>query len=156
MKEITMKKISLFVWLTIPIFFSGSVSANGQIYKEVSSFIESYVETFNQRQSLNEFFHFPNVWLVGDSSSPRILQDSSVPIVDYGKLIETGWHHSTINEISVIMANEERAFATLDFSRMGENGDEIVRSTVMYTIAKEGDKWGIVVAAAISPVAMPD
>ena len=156
MREISMKRVPIFVLLGIAILSCKFISADERIDKEISTFIESYVDTFNERKSPNAFFHFPNVWLVGNASSPKILDDSSLPIVDYDELLKTGWAHSIINEITVVLASEMRAFATLDFSRISENGDLIVRSTVMYTIAKKNDKWGIVVAAAISPVAMPD
>jgi len=127
------------------------VSAGEKVDKEISKFVETYIETFNKRKPLKSFFHFPNVWLVGDSTQPEILTDSNVPIVNYKNLQKTGWNHSNINELKIISANDSRAFATIDFSRIDKDGKEILRSKTMYTIAKKNDKWGLVLIASLTP-----
>tara|TARA_B100000945_G_scaffold70169_1_gene53332 strand:+ start:449 stop:814 length:366 start_codon:yes stop_codon:yes gene_type:complete len=66
-----------------------SVSADEKVDEKISRFVETYIKTFNKRQPLKSFFHFPNVWLVEDSVEPEILTDSSVPIVNYENLVKT-------------------------------------------------------------------
>ena len=70
---------------------------------------------------------------------------------NYKNLQKTGWNHSNINELKIISANDSRAFATIDFSRIDKDGKEILRSKTMYTIAKKNDKWGLVLIASLTP-----
>ena len=146
-----MKKITILTLAFVSTLLLGSVSADEKVDEEISRFVETYIETFNKRKPLKSFFHFPNVWLVGDSVEPEILTDSSVPIVNYENLVKTGWSHSNINELKIINANTSRAFAIIDFSRIDKNGKEILRSKTMYTIAKKNDKWGLVLIASLTP-----
>ena len=122
-----MKTITILTLAFVSALLLGSVSADEKVDKEISRFVETYIETFNKRKPLKSFFHFPNVWLVGDSVEPEILTDSSVPIVNYENLVKTGWSHSNINELKILLANE--ATAMLHGEKAAYKAEETAKKT---------------------------
>lgn len=118
---------------------------------EAKIFVEQYISDFNQEKDINRFFHFPVVWLVDNTSFPKMEDDASKKLIDYDKLKKTGWVKSTINDLKVIHQSKNRAFVLLDFSRLDSNNNQILRSEVMYTITKRKHDWGISIVASASP-----
>lgn len=149
MKKLLVALLTLF----LPVLMFG-VEAEEKPSGGVVEFVESYIAEFNQRKLLNKFFHYPHVWLVGSDATPITVTDVEEPIVDYEKLTEMGWHHSNINELKVIYESEDRAFVTLDFSRINALEEEILRSTALYTITKLDGAWGFAIMASVSPFIM--
>ena len=135
------------------------ISINGAGYSsnqpsnnfEAEVFVEQYISDFNQEKDINRFFHFPVVWLVDNTSFPKMEDDASKKLIDYDKLKKTGWVKSTINHLKVIRQSKNRAFVLLDFSRLDSNNNQILRSEVMYTITKRKHDWGISIVASASP-----
>ena len=66
------------------------ISINGAGYSsnqpsnnfEAEVFVEQYISDFNQEKDINRFFHFPVVWLVDDTSVPKIESDASKELID--------------------------------------------------------------------------
>ena len=149
-KGTTMYKIFLLITL---ISINGVVhSSNHSNNFKAKIFVEQYISDFNQQKDINRFFHFPVVWLVDDTSVPKIESDASKKLIDYDKLKKTGWVKSTINDLKVIHQSKNRSFVLLDFSRLDSNNNQMLRSEVMYTITKRKNNWGISIVASASPI----
>lgn len=114
-------------------------------------FVRQYITDFNNQKNINRFFHFPVVWLVDNTSTPKIESDASKELINYENLKKTGWVKSAINDLKVIHQSENRAFVLLDFSRLDSNNNQILRSEVMYTMTKQESIWGIKIVASASP-----
>ena len=142
----------IFLLITI-IIINGAVYSSNHPSNNFKAevFVEQYISDFNQQKDINRFFHFPVVWLVDDTSVPKIESDASKKLIDYDKLKKTGWVKSTINNLKVIHQSQNRAFVLLDFSRIDSNNNQILRSEVMYTITKRKNNWGISLVASASP-----
>ena len=114
-------------------------------------FVRQYIADFNNQKNINRFFHFPVVWLVDNTSTPKIESNASKELINYENLKKTGWVKSVINDLKVIHQSENRAFILLDFSRLDSNDNQILRSEVMYTMTKQESNWGIKIVASASP-----
>ena len=139
--------------LLILISISGAVYSSNHSSNnfKAEAFVEQYISDFNQQKDINRFFHFPVVWLVDDTSVPKIENDANKELINYDNLKKTGWVKSTINNLKVIHQSENRSFVLLDFSRIDSNNNQILRSEVMYTITKKKNYWGISIVASASP-----
>ena len=123
----------IFLLITI-IIINGAVYSSNHPSNNFKAevFVEQYISDFNQQKDINRFFHFPVVWLVDDTSVPKIESDASKELIDYDKLKNTGWVKSTINNLKVIHQSQNRAFVLLDFSRIDSNNNQILRSSDVY------------------------
>ena len=143
----------IFLLITI-IIINGAVYSSNHPSNNFKAevFVEQYISDFNQQKDINRFFHFPVVWLVDDTSVPKIESDASKELIDYDKLKKHRFKvKSTINNLKVIHQSQNRAFVLLDFSRIDSNNNQILRSEVMYTITKRKNNWGISIVASASP-----
>ena len=48
------------------------------------------------------------------------MHDENSPIVNFEKLRDSGWIKSTVNEIEVIYATEDKSLVRLNFSRINK------------------------------------
>ena len=86
-----------------------------------------------------------------NSTTPRIESNANKKLINYENLKKTGWAKSIINDLKVVRQSEDRAFVLLDFSRLDNKNNQILRSEVMYTITKDEDNWGITLVASTKP-----
>ena len=71
--------------------------------------------------------------------------DENSPLVNFEKLRDSVWIKSTVNEIEVIYATEDKGLVRLDFSRINKDKEVIVTTDGIYTFTKINGKWGIAV-----------
>ena len=142
-----------YLYTLLLISFSASVHSNTSAKDtfDPNLFVEQYISHFNQQKDINRFFNFPSVWLVENSTTPRIESNANKKLINYENLKKTGWAKSIINDLKVVRQSEDRAFVLLDFSRLDNKNNQILRSEVMYTITKDEDNWGITLVASTKP-----
>ena len=71
------------------------------------------------------------------------MYDEKSPLVNFEKLRDSGWIKSTVNEIEVIYATEDKSLVKLNFSRINKDKEVIVTTDGIYTFTKFNGKWGI-------------
>ena len=73
------------------------------------------------------------------------MYDENSPLVNLEKFRDSGWIKSTVNEIEVIYATEDKSLVRLNFSRINKGQEVIVTTDGIYTFTKINGKWGIAV-----------
>ena len=71
------------------------------------------------------------------------MHDENSPLVNFEKLRDSGWIKSTVNEIEVIYATEDKGLVRLNFSRINKEQEVIVTKDGIYTFKKINGKLGI-------------
>ena len=71
------------------------------------------------------------------------MHDENSPLVNFEKLRDSGWIKSTVNEIEVIYATEDKSLVRLNFSRINKEQEVIVIKDGIYTFTKFNGKWEI-------------
>ena len=71
------------------------------------------------------------------------MDDENSPLVNFEKLRDSGWIKSTVNEIEVIYATEDKGLVRLNFSRINKDEEVIVTTDGIYTFTKINGKLGI-------------
>ena len=71
------------------------------------------------------------------------MHDENSPLVNFEKLRDSGWIKSTVNEIEVIHATEDKSLVRLNFSRINKEQEVIVIKDGIYTFTKINGKLGI-------------
>ena len=71
------------------------------------------------------------------------MHDENSPLVNFEKLRDSGWIKSTVNEIEVIYATEDKSLVRLNFSRINKEQEVIVTKDGIYTFTKIHGKLGI-------------
>ena len=71
------------------------------------------------------------------------MHDENSPLVNFEKLRDSGWIKSTVNEIEVIYATEDKSLVRLNFSRINKEQEVIVTKDGIYTFKKINGKLGI-------------
>ena len=71
------------------------------------------------------------------------IHDENSPLVNFEKLRDSGWIKSTVNEIEVIYATEDKSLVRLNFSRINKEQEVIVTKVGIYTFTKINGKLGI-------------
>ena len=69
------------------------------------------------------------------------MHDENSPLVNFEKLRDSGWIKSTVNEIEVIYATEDKSLVRLYFSRINKEQEVIVTKDGIYTFTKFNGKW---------------
>tara|TARA_B100000530_G_scaffold74399_1_gene44050 strand:+ start:461 stop:715 length:255 start_codon:yes stop_codon:yes gene_type:complete len=71
------------------------------------------------------------------------MHDENSPLVNFEKLRDSGWIKSTVNEIEVIYATEDKSLVRLNFSRINKEQEVIVTKDGIYNFKKINGKLGI-------------
>ena len=71
------------------------------------------------------------------------MHDENSPLVNFEKLRDSGWIKSTVNEIEVIYATEDKSLVRLNFSRINKEQEVIVTKDGFYPFTKINGKLGI-------------
>ena len=71
------------------------------------------------------------------------MHDENSTRVNFEKLRDSGWIKSTVNEIEVIYATEDKGLVRLNFSRINKDEEVIVTTDGIYTFTKINGKLGI-------------
>ena len=113
--------------------------------KELTAIVEKLVEDFNTADAVKykSYFHMPHAKV--SKTQVEWMDDENSPLVNFEKLRDTGWIKSTVNEIEVIYATEDKGLVRLDFSRINKDKEVIVTTDGIYTFTKINGKWGIAV-----------
>ena len=71
------------------------------------------------------------------------MHDENSTRVNFEKLRDSGWIKSTVNEIEVIYATEDKSLVRLNFIRINKEQEVIVTKDGIYTFTKINGKLGI-------------
>ena len=69
------------------------------------------------------------------------MHDENSPLVNFEKLRDSGWIKSTVNEIEVIYATEDKSLVRLNFSRINKEQEVFVTKDGIYTFRKLMENW---------------
>ena len=122
-----------------------SESTNLALKKELTAIVEKLVEDFNTADPVKykSYFHMPHAKV--SKTQVEWMDDENSPLVNFEKLRASGWIKSTVNEIEVIYATEDKGLVRLNFSRINKDEEVIVTTDGIYTFTKINGKWGIAV-----------
>lgn len=115
-------------------------------------FLQYFIEAFNDKNSsvLKTVFNEPLLRVTaGRITSYTRWND----YIDYQKIESTGWARSVINSSSVPFEDNESAVLKMNFSRLDNKDNLIVRSDVTYLLLKVKGAWKI--ATVIIPDKVP-
>jgi len=122
--------------------------------KEVAPevFLQYFIEAFNDKNSniLKTVFNEP---LLRVTAGRVTSYTSWNDYIDYQKIESTGWARSVINSSSVPFEDNESAVLKMNFSRLDNKDNLIVRSDVTYLLLKVKGAWKI--ATVIIPDKVP-
>ncbi len=133
--------------LTVEIRKDGTVkiapSKELALKKELKAYVEKLIEDFNTADPVKykSYFHIPHAKV--STTQVEWMDDVNSPLVNFEKLRDTGWVKSTVNEIEVIYATEDKGLVRLNFSRINKDEEVIVTTDAVYTFTKINGKWGI-------------
>ena len=119
---------------------------------EPEVFLQYFIEAFNDKNSsvLKTVFNEPLLRVTaGRITSYTRWND----YIDYQKIESTGWARSVINSSSVPFEDNESAVLKMNFSRLDNKDNLIVRSDVTYLLLKVKGAWKI--ATVIIPDKVP-
>ena len=119
---------------------------------EPEVFLQYFIEAFNDKNSsiLKTVFNEPLLRVTaGRVTSYTRWND----YIDYKKIESTGWARSVINSSSVPFEDNESAVLKMNFSRLDNKNNLIVRSDVTYLLLKVKGAWKI--ATIIIPDKVP-
>ena len=119
---------------------------------EPEVFLQYFIEAFNDKKSsvLKTVFNEPLLRVTaGRITSYTRWND----YIDYQKIESTGWARSVINSSSVPFEDNESAVLKMNFSRLDNKHNLIVRSDVTYLLLKVKGAWKI--ATVIIPDKVP-
>ena len=119
---------------------------------EPEVFLQYFIEAFNDKNSsvLKTVFNEPLLRVTaGRITSYTRWND----YIDYQKIESTGWTRSVINSSSVPFEDNESAVLKMNFSRLDNKDNLIVRSDVTYLLLKVKGAWKI--ATVIIPDKVP-
>ncbi len=119
---------------------------------EPEVFLQYFIEAFNGKNSnvLKTVFNEPLLRVTaGRITSYTRWND----YIDYQKIESTGWARSVINSSSVPFEDNESAVLKMNFSRLDNKDNLIVRSDVTYLLLKVKGAWKI--ATVIIPDKVP-
>ena len=119
---------------------------------EPEVFLQYFIEAFNDKNSsvLKTVFNEPLLRVTaGRITSYTRWND----YIDYQKIESTGWARSVINSSSVPFEDNESAVLKMNFSRLDNKDNLIVRSNVTYLLLKIKGAWKI--ATVIIPDKVP-
>ena len=119
---------------------------------EPEVFLQYFIEAFNDKNSnvLKTVFNEPLLRVTaGRATSYTSWND----YIDYQKIESTGWTRSVINSSSVPFEDNESAVLKMNFSRLDNKDNLIVRSDVTYLLLKVKGAWKI--ATVIIPDKVP-
>ena len=71
------------------------------------------------------------------------MHDENSQLVNFEKLRDSGWIKSTVNEIEVIYATEDKSLVRLNLSRINKEQEVIVTKDGIYNFKKINGKLGI-------------
>ena len=115
-------------------------------------FLQYFIEAFNDKNPsvLKTVFNEPLLRVTaGRITSYTRWND----YIDYQKIESTGWARSVINSSSVPFEDNESAVLKMNFSRLDNKDNLIVRSDVTYLLLKVKGAWKI--ATVIIPDKVP-
>ena len=119
---------------------------------EPEVFLQYFIEAFNDKNSniLKTVFNEP---LLRVTAGRVTSYTSWNDYIDYQKIESTGWARSVINSSSVPFEDNESAVLKMNFSRLDNKDNLIVRSDVTYLLLKVKGAWKI--ATVIIPDKVP-
>ena len=122
-----------------------AVTKDLALKKELRAIVEKLVEDFNTADPVKykSYFHMPHAKV--SKTQVEWMDDENSPLVNFEKLRDSGWIKSTVNEIEVIYATEDKGLVRLNFSRINKDEEVIVTTDGIYTFTKINEKWGIAV-----------
>ena len=119
---------------------------------EPEVFLQYFIEAFNDRNSsvLKTVFNEPLLRVTAGRVTSYTRWNE---YIDYQKIESTGWARSVINSSSVPFEDNESAVLKMNFSRLDNQDNLIVRSDVTYLLLKVKGAWKI--ATVIIPDKVP-
>ena len=119
---------------------------------EPEVFLQYFIEAFNDKNSnvLKTVFNEPLLRVTGGRITSYTRWND---YIDYQKIESTGWARSVINSSSVPFEDNESAVLKMNFSRLDNKDNLIVRSDVTYLLLKVKGAWKI--ATVIIPDKVP-
>lgn len=102
-----------------------------------------YVKVLNEENlaALQDVYHFPHVKLMAGQLT--LIEDRSVPVIDFSSLKASGWKSSKINQVKVLAEGGNAAIVELNFSRINAEGKEYLVQTGYYNLTKNNGYWQI-------------
>ena len=88
--------------------------------KELTAIVEKLVEDFNTADPVKYKSYFHILHAKVSKTQLERMHDENSPLFNFEKLRDSGWIKSTVNEIEVIYATEDKSLVRLYFSRINK------------------------------------
>lgn len=135
-----MKKLVLFLFATLSL---SSAVAHPQDGLTPDGLMHYYLKVVNEEdlRALQDVYHFPHVKIM--SGRLTVVDDASVPVIDFESLKKSGWKYSKINSVKVLAEGSNAAMVELSFSRFDAADKEFLNQTGFYNLTKNNGYWQI-------------
>jgi len=135
-----MKKLVLSVCTSL---FLSPAFAHPQDGLTPEGLMHYYVKVVNDENltALQDVYHFPHVKIM--SGRLTVVEDKSVPVIDFESLKKSGWKYSKIKSVKVLAEGSNAALVELNFSRFDAEDKEFLNQTGFYNLTKNNGYWQI-------------
>lgn len=110
---------------------------------EARASLDRFIEKWNSIDdaAVREELSFPHI-----SHGPNgfvVIEQAQDWFVGYDNLRQQGWGSSAFNNITVRRASEDKVNFTVEFSRIGANGEVYLSGLVYYVWTRQDGEWGM-------------
>ncbi len=116
--------------------------------------MEAFLEAFNARDEAAwaETLHFPHVRIAGGSVRVYAERDDFLDAMDLERFAaETGWDHSTWDDMKVVQASPDKVHIAVTFTRYDAAGARMASYDSIYVVERVDGRWGVRARSSFAP-----
>ncbi len=116
--------------------------------------MEAFLEAFNARDEAAwaDTLHFPHVRIAGGSVHVYAQRDDFIEAMDLERFAaETGWDHSTWDDMKVVQASPDKVHIAVTFTRYDAAGARMASYDSIYVVERVDGRWGVRARSSFAP-----
>ena len=127
---------------------------NAESEKEALEVLDAFMRAFNARdaEAFSATLNYPHIRVA--SGTVTIVNSPEDHAKTYGSrkhLVESNWHHSSLDSREVIHSFADKVHVAVQFTRYDEAGSPIKTYQAIYVVTRVEGRWGIQVRSSSAP-----